>query len=211
MNKLVAGIGFAVAAALAPAAIAQTATVAKGSAPGVGAIAQTVKITATVTAVDQAKRTFTLKGPQGREMSFDAGPEVKNFAQLKVGDTVDAEYVEALTMELKKGGKAVVARTESSGKIAAKPGDKPAGAVGRVVTITADVVAVDAATQMVTLKGPNRTVDLKVANPETFKMVKVGDQVEANYTEALAVKVSPSAAKPSAAKPADAKPAPKKP
>lgn len=211
MNKLVAGIGFAVAAALAPAAVAQTSTVAKGSAPGKAAIAQTVKITATVTAIDAAKRSFTVKGQSGKEMTFEAGPEVKNFAQMKVGDTIDAEYVEALTLELKKGGKATVARTEQKGAIGAKPGDMPAGAAGRVVTIVADVVAVDAATQTVTLKGPSRTVDLKMKDPAQFKLVKVGDQVEANYTEALAVKVSPSAATPRTPPPAETKPLPKKP
>ena len=31
-----------------------------------------------------------------------AGPEVKNFNQLKVGDKVDIQYVEALVLELKK-------------------------------------------------------------------------------------------------------------
>ena len=183
----------------------------KGSAPGVAAIAQTVKITATVTAIDAATRSFTLKGPQGKEMTFDAGPEVKNFAQMKVGDTVDAEYVEALSLELKKGGKATVARTEQKGAVAAKPGEKPAGAAGRTVKIVADVVAVDPVTQMVTLKGPSRTVDLKVKDPAQFKLMKVGDQVEANYTEALAIKVSPSKATPRTAPAPEAKPLPKKP
>ena len=211
MNKFAAGIGFAVAAALAPAAIAQTTTVGGASTPGAVAIAQTTKLTATITAIDAATRAITLKGPSGKEVSLVAGPEVKNFAQMKVGDTVDAEYVEALSLELKKGGKATVARTEQTGKIGAKPGEMPAGAAGRTVKIVADVVAVDAATQMVTLKGPNRTVDLKVADPAQFKLVKVGDQVEANYTEALAMKVTPSSATPRAAPKADAKPAPKKP
>src|SRR5438094_8748286 len=56
-----------------------------------------------------------LRGPQGRELTITAGPEVKNFAQMKVGDQVNAEYLEALTLELKKGGKAIVARTEETG------------------------------------------------------------------------------------------------
>ena len=212
MNKFVAGLGLTVAAALAPAAIAQTSTVAKGSAPGVVAAAQTTKMTATITAIDAATRAVTLKAASGKETTITAGPEVKNFAQMKVGDTVEAEYIEALSLELKKGGKATVARTEESGKIGAKPGASPAGAVGRTVKIVADVVAVDPVTQMITLKGPSRTIDLKVNDPAQFKLVKVGDQVEANYTEALAVAVTPSAAAPRTAPPkADAKPAPKKP
>ena len=95
---------------------------------------------------------------------------------------------------MKKGGKAPVARTESAAAGTAKPGEKPAVAGGRQVTVVADVVAVDPAKQTVTLKGPQQTVDLKVQNPDQFKLVKVGDQVEATYTEALAISVEPKAA-----------------
>ena len=151
-----------------------------------------MKVTATITAVDAATREVTLKGPKGREVTLLLGPEVKNFAQMKVGDSVTAEYVEALTLELKKGGKAVVARTEKAGAAAAKPGEKPAGMAGRQITITADVTAVDPATQTVTLRGPKQTIDLKISDPEQFKLVKVGDQVEANYAEALAIAVEPT-------------------
>ena len=35
-------------------------------------------------------------------------------------------------------------------------------------------------------------VDLKVRNPDHFKVVKVGDQVEAVYTEAMAIAVTPA-------------------
>ena len=95
--------------------------------------------------------------------------------------------------------------------MAAKPGEMPAGAAGRSVKIVADVVAIDPATQMVTLKGPSRTIDLKVKDPAQFKLVKVGDQVEANYTEALAIAVTPSKAAPRTAPTPEAKPLPKKP
>ncbi len=177
---------------LASAAFAQTGGTVVAKGPGVGGVAQTVKVTATITAVDAATREVTLKGPKGREVTLLLGPEVKNFAQMKVGDSVTAEYVEALTLELKKGGKAVVARTEKAGAAAAKPGEKPAGMAGRQITITADVTAVDPATQTVTLRGPKQTIDLKISDPEQFKLVKVGDQVEANYAEALAIAVEPT-------------------
>ena len=184
-----------IAAALALPAMAQTGTAVVGKGPGVAAAAQTVKLTATITAIDAATRAITLKGPQGKEITVTAGPEVKNFAQMKVGDQVDAEYVEALTLELKKGGGKAVARTEQTGVAAAKPGERPAGLVGRQVTIVADVVDVNAATQTVTLRGPQRTVELKVRDPEQFKLVAKGDQVEATYTEAIALAVSPAAKK----------------
>ena len=77
----------------------------------------------------------------------------------------------------------------------AKPGEKPAGAVGKQITVVADVVDVDAKNQRVTLKGPNRTVELKVRDPKQLAMIAKGDQVEAVYTEAIAVAVQPVAKK----------------
>ena len=191
MRKVAAVIGVVVSVALGGSALAQTGAVAVGTAPGKGGIAQTVQLTATITAIDKATRDITLKGPQGNEVVVTAGDEVKNFDKLKVGDQVDLQYVEALTLELKKGGGMVVARTEKSGMAGAKPGEKPAGAVGRQVTIVADVVGLDPARQVVTLKGPHRTVDLHVADPAQFKRIAKGDQVEATFTQALAVSVEP--------------------
>ena len=194
MRNLFATIGLAVTATIAWPAMAQPATVA-GSVPGKVGVAETVKVTTTITAIDKATRDITLKGPKGNEVTLTAGPQVKNFDQLKVGDQVIAQYVEALTLELKKGGGMAVARTEQAGTAGAKPGDKPAGAAGRQVTIVADVVDVNPAKQSVTLKGPNRTVDLVVADPAQFKLIAKGDQVEAKYTQGVAITVEPAAKK----------------
>ena len=182
-----------------PAAFAQTPPAPAGAvmtatAPGKAEAVAAVEVTATVTAIDKAARAVTLKGPKGNENTMTAGPEVKNFDQIKVGDRVVVRYVEALSLELKKGGTAPVARTESGAAGAAKAGDKPAAGVGRSVTVVANVTALDATTQTVTLKGPQRTVELKVKDPAQFKLVKVGDQVEATYTEAVAIAVEPAAA-----------------
>ena len=190
-KRLLVALGLAAAVAALP-AFAQTGSAMVGTAPGKAAAMETVKITATITAIDKATRDVTLKGPQGNEMVVTAGPEVKNFDQLKVGDQVNLNYMEALTLELKKGGGLVVARTEKAGAAGAKPGEKPAGAVGRQVTVVADVVALDPAKQVVTLKGPQRTVDLKIPDPEQFKRIAKGDQVEATYTLAVAINVEPA-------------------
>ncbi len=195
MYKFLAPIALAAAVAVAGTAVAQTGAVVAGTAPGKGGVAEVVKLTAAITAIDKASRDVTLKGPQGNEVTLTAGPEVKNFDQMKVGDQVNVEYVQALTLELKKGGGLVVARTEQKGGAAAKPGEKPAGAAGRQVTIVADVIGVDAAKQSITLKGPKQTVEMRIQDPEQFKRIAKGDQVEATYTQALAIAVTPAAKK----------------
>jgi Cu/Ag efflux protein CusF len=195
MQKLVIAVGLAIAATTALPAAAQTGAVAVSSAPGKVQVADTIKVSATITAIDAKTRDVTLKTTEGKEAVVTAGPEVKNFAQLKVGDKVDMQYVEALTLELKKGGGLVVQRTDKAGAAAAKPGEQPAGAVGREVTVVADVVGVDAATQTITLRGPQRTVDLRVRDPEQFKRIAKGDQVEATFVQAVAIAVEPAAKK----------------
>ena len=72
--------------------------------------------------------------------------------------------------------------------------------MGRQVTVVADVVGVNKAKQTIRLRGVERTIDLKVRDPNQFKLVKVGDQVEATFTEAVALSVEPAA--PSKAPPA---------
>jgi hypothetical protein len=137
-------------------------------------------------------RTVTLKGPRGKVVTLAVGPEVKNFAQMKVGDMVVVRYAEALTLELKKGGKELRQRSEREASETAQPGERPGGAAGRQITVIADVTAVDRKKMIVTLRGPKQTVDLKLRDPEQIKLVKVGDQVEATYQEAMAVSVEPA-------------------
>jgi hypothetical protein len=181
----------AVSVAIALPVAAQTGEVAAASAPGKVGVAQTLTVIATITAIDKATRDVTIKGPQGNEMTVTAGPKVRNFDKLKVGDQVNAKYVEALTLQLVKGGGQKVARTEDAGGARAKEGAQPSGAVGRQVTVVADVIALDPAKQTVTLKGPERTVELPVRDPEQFKLISKGDQVQATYTQALALAVEP--------------------
>ena len=100
------------------------------SAPGRGEAARTVRVSATVTAIDKATRTLTLKGADGKTFPLVAGPEVRNFDQIKVGSEVVVGYLEALAIELKKGGGAKVERVDSSADGRAEAGAQPGAAGG---------------------------------------------------------------------------------
>ena len=115
MKTLALVVSIAIASGAALPAFSQTGGAVVATKPGAAMVGQTVKVTATITAIDPNTRAVTLKGPQGNEVVITAGPEVKKFAQLKVGDQVNVEYVEALTLELKKGGGQAVSRTEEVG------------------------------------------------------------------------------------------------
>ena len=161
------------------------------SEPGKAVAVSVVEATATVVAINTATRTVTLKRADGRLVEVFCGDDVKNFAQISVGDNVKVSYQEALTLELKKT-RAPLAASGTTSEVRAEPGARPAGAVGREITVLADVVAVDPKKSTISLKGPaGNVVELKVRNPDHFKVVKKGDQVEAVYSEALAVAVTP--------------------
>ena len=186
-----------ISAALATTAFAQqpgaTGGAAVASEPGKAAVVRAAEISAQVVGLDKGTRTLTLKGPKGNVVDLVAGDEVKNFDQIKLGDFVVARYAEAITLELRKTRVAAgdVAVRQEAGK--AKAGERPAVAGARQVTALADVTAVDPQKSTITLKGPRgNSVTLAVQNPEQFKVVKKGDQVEVTYTEALALSVEPA-------------------
>lgn len=192
MRKLTLGITL-LAALGAGAAFAQTTTLVGGTAPGVAAAVETESYTGSISAIDAATRMITVKGDGGGVADINAGPDVKNFDQLKVGDRVTIELTKALALELRKGSTAEVSRQDEADKVTAGPGEAPGGAVGTRTKIMAEVTAVDTAKGIVTLKGPNRSVDLKVQDPAQLANIAVGDRVEATYIEALAIQVTPAA------------------
>jgi hypothetical protein len=197
MQKQIGTLVLAGLVTLAAPAFGQGGGVIATSSPGQVSAAQTVEVTATITAIDPKTRDVKLKGPEGKEVTFTAGPEVKNFAQMKVGDQVKAKYVEALMLDLHKGSTAPVSRVDDSGAAVAKPGERPGVAAGQQITVVAEITALDAARQMVTLRGPMQSVDLKVNDPAQFKLMAKGDRVVATYTQAVAIMVEP-VAKPTA-------------
>src|SRR6267378_2425312 len=151
-----------------------------GSEPGKAAVARTVEVAAQVVAIDKATRTVTLKGPRGN-----------------IVDVVVVRALQSLTLALQKtkSGGAAISATETA--VQAKPGQRPAAAAAREVTAIAKVTAVDRKASTISLRGPRgNTVTLDVQNPDHFKVVKVGDEVQVVYTEAVAISVEPAAKKP---------------
>jgi Cu/Ag efflux protein CusF len=148
-----------------------------------------VKVTAKVTAIDQATRVVTLQDASGKKVTFVASDEVRNLDHVKVGDVVTMEYAQALAVSLKKSTKTSPQRSVTEGVTRAASGMKPGGVAVREVMVTAAVVAIDPKTNVVTLRGPDATVDVKVQDPSVLAGFKPGDFVDAVYREALAVKV----------------------
>jgi hypothetical protein len=176
------------------------------TAPGKGVAMQAIKATATVTAVDKATRSVTLQMPKGDTRTVVASEEVRNFDQIKVGDKLVVKYMEALALELKKDGKEVLGRKHTASMERSEKGQKPGGMATHEVTAVADVVNVDAAKKLVTVKNDKgEMIELNIKDPEQLKLIKKGDQIQATYTEAMAISLEPAPAAAPAPAPAKKK------
>jgi len=170
-----------------PAAPAE-ATVAKGA-------AAVVKVRGTVAAVDKDNGTVKLKGPKGRTVTIEVRDRAK-LDEIKVGDPVLATYTEAVVLQLKKAGTATPGMSVQETRATSKPGETPAGAIGREIQVTGTITAIDQKGHTVTVKGPEGNSEtIKVKDPKNLKVAKVGDMVELTYIQALAIALDKPAAK----------------
>jgi hypothetical protein len=169
--------------AQAPAA-GDKAAPASSNMPGKGAVGA-VRVRGTIDAIDKERGTVTLKGPKGRTLTLEVRDKEK-LDVVKVGDPVVATYLEAVVIQVKKEGTPGVTTQET--RVSSKPGENPAGAIGREISITATVTAIDKQAHTVTIKGPGgHTETIKAKNPKNLAAVKVGDLVDITYTQALAI------------------------
>ncbi len=188
MKGLTTGLVLAVSIALA--AFSSVLPAAEGERPA-RLDAAVVKLEATVAAVDHKTREVTLKDADGETVTITAGEEVKNLAQVEVGDQVEVEYLEMVAMEVLPPGEVEMATVTTAAKKTAPLGEKPAGAVVQETTVITVIESIDKENELVTLKGPEgNTKTVKARNPANLEKIAVGDKVKVTYTTALAISVT---------------------
>jgi len=166
----------------------QTGSAPQGAKPG-ALVVETVTWSGKVTAVDTAKRTVTLKGAGGKAVTLNA-KNARNLDQVKVGDTVKAEYIEEVAIFVRKADSPPSATEVQAVELAPK-GQKPAGLMADTVQITANVEAINYKKRTIALKGPQGNVrTFKVSDAvQNFQQIKKGDQVVLRFMEAFALAV----------------------
>jgi hypothetical protein len=159
---------------------------------------QLVTVTATVEAIDVAKREITLKGPLGNVVTITVGDKVQRLNEVKKGDQVTVDYYIGIAGELRppteeeKAQPYVVLDDEAR----SPKGSAPAGVVARTVRVVAIVEGLDLTSQTVTLKGPmGRYLTVRVDDPSKLLKARLGDTVVVVATEAIAVSVEKAKAK----------------
>ena len=153
-------------------------------------IAERATLAATVKDIDRSQRTVTLKGREGKSVTLKVSDQVRNLDQVNVGDTVQAEYLEAVAIVVLPAGTSAASGETQAVKVA-PPGGMPAAAVVDTKQITATFDAIDYNKREVTLRGPGGDTRTIVVDPrvERLREVKVGDEVVVRHTEAVAVTV----------------------
>ena len=149
-----------------------------------------VTVTATVKAIDQAKREVTLKGPLGNVVTFVVDKRVKRLNEVSVGDEVTADYYISLAGELRAPTEEEKTHplTILEEGVRAPKGTEPAGGVLRGFKVVATVIGLDLATQSVTLEGPRgNSGTIRAEDVDKLKQLRLGDTVIVTYTEALAI------------------------
>jgi Cu/Ag efflux protein CusF len=149
-----------------------------------------VSETLTIVAIDSTNRIVTVKDKSGEVDSIYAGPEVQRFSELKVGDKVTFKYYESVVYQIRKPGATPPPAATGDAAIVRNTGSKPGATISKQMTATVTVTAIDIKVPSVTIKmGDGSITSFKVEDKKALNGVKVGDQVQITYTQALAISV----------------------
>jgi hypothetical protein len=143
--------------------------------PG-GVIVQTAKMTATVTAINHAKRTATLLAPDGNRFAVKVGREAVDFDQVGVGDRITAVVTQRMVVSVEKGG-----ATSADGTAAvvanAPKGGQPGGLAAETTQVTAKVIAIDVEKHAATLEFDDGNIQTFVREDVDLSRHKLGERV----------------------------------
>ncbi|WP_321926137.1 hypothetical protein [Paraburkholderia guartelaensis] len=173
-----------------PASAPQGQSALASAAQDVLAKAEPVHIQAKIVGIDRAARVVTLRGPRGNDVDIALSQQVSNFDQLKVGDTVDVLYKNALLVTAEKvTGKdqGIRKRVDTNVYLPASSGYDAA----RQVEVQATVQHINVKKREVTLRGAYQTVTLQATPDIDLKTLKVGDTIHAVFVSAYATQVTP--------------------
>jgi hypothetical protein len=150
----------------------------------------TTQVSATIESIDYKQRKVVLRTEEGQTEEVLAGPDLKRFDELKVGDRVNFQYTEILAYDLRKAGEPSMAGAAAG--VSRNPGDKPSGTFYQTETATVTVLAVDPKLPSITVKakdGKESTHLVKEENRKALDNVKPGDRIDVTYTEKLTITV----------------------
>lgn len=153
-----------------------------------------LELEATVVAVDLAERIIELEGSAGNRVATRVGPEVRNLAEVEVGDTLKVSYYSGYVLAMAEPGQAGTDMGAVAGRAA--EGERPAGLAATATTATVEILSVEKEGKSVSFRdsdGRVRSVPVYQDEAQAFaKRLKKGDFVDVRYTDALTVSIAPN-------------------
>ena len=151
---------------------------------------QSINVTAKVEAINQETREVTLLRADGESITFTASEEARNLNMVRVGDIVNAEYVETLSIEVVANDGMEPDKLELAGMARTEEGQMPGMAAFDAQQVIATVEEINLEANTFKLKGPDGTINEYVArDPDNLRRSEVGDLVIITTTEAVAISV----------------------
>jgi hypothetical protein len=156
-------------------------------------VANTFEASAQVVSVDAASRRVSLRREDGTVIDLQLGEQVRNFAQIAVGDVVRVSYEETLAAAKLPAGTDIRTAEGAFAAGRAKAGAKPGAGVGAGISIRVRVESIDLPRDIVVFalgSGELMARRLRTQEGRAFATgLKVGDLVQLDYTECVAVEV----------------------
>ena len=149
---------------------------------------QRMMLTAEVVAIDREKKEVTLRGPEGNLKTLEL-PEARRLDEVEVGDTVLAEYVQHLSLELVPGNGAKPGHGTMSTIKRAPDSEQPGGVMTETNISMATVHEIDLENGTFKLEWEDGIKEYVARDPENLKKAKAGDYVVATYTAALGLQL----------------------
>ena len=156
-------------------------------------ITNEVTAKAEVVAVNPTTRIIALRREDGTLFQVVAGPEMRNFAQIAAGDTLRVQYRETLAASVRPAGETATPVEAGAAAVRAKAGAKPGAGVGAGISVRAKVESIDRERNIVVCSlASGEMIARRILTPEGrgfVKTLKIGDTVQLDYTEALALSI----------------------
>ena len=185
---------FALASCSSPPAAPPAAVPAASSAadPGLidaGGATETASGMVTVQSIDPGTRTLVLTRADGLTATFKAGPEIRRFNELKVGDQIMGTVTDNYTIFVVKE-KMTPSAAASQAVVRTPEGASVGGIIVNAMNLDARVLAVDYEARRVLLQySPTQTKSVLVKPGVDLTRVSVNDTVLVRGTQTISIMV----------------------
>lgn len=153
-------------------------------------VSESMTVTAAVEAINHETREVTLRTGDGEFITFIASEEARNLDQVDVGDIVNANYTQSVSIEVVEDDGKGPRVGELGAADRTDKGDMPGAAVINATVVVASVEEINIEANTFKLLGPDGNVNEYTArDPENLKRASVGDLVVITIAESMAISV----------------------